>query len=293
MTYCIGMRLDAGLVFLSDSRTNAGVDHVSTFRKMRVYENPGDRVIVVMCAGNLSISQSVLQAISDQVTDKEKNIWSATSMYEVAQLVGEAVRSVHEREGKALDHFHIDFNTSLIVGGQIKNEKCRLFQVYAAGNFIESSNESTYFQIGEAKYGKPIIDRVVNRHTGLDEAAKCGLISMDSTLRSNISVGMPLDLLVYEADVLAVTRFVAIDEHNHYFRMIRQTWGKKLKSVFQEIEDPVWNNVSDQEIHLSFGMQTTSEPMRVPPPNGLARPEAAQDLPRQTLAEQSARQTQQ
>lgn len=293
MTYCIGMRLDAGLVFLADSRTNAGVDHVSTFRKMRVYENPGDRLIVVMCAGNLSISQSVLQAISEQVTHKDKNIWTATSMYEVAQLVGEAVRSVHQREGKALDQFHIDFNASLIVGGQIKNETCRLFQVYAPGNFIESTNESTYFQIGEAKYGKPIIDRVVNRHTRLDEAAKCALISMDSTLRSNISVGMPLDLLVYEAGALAVTRFVVIDEHNHYFRMIRQTWGKKLKSVFQEIEDPVWNTVSDQEIHLSFGMSTTSEPLRISPPSGLPHISPGEDPPRQTLAQQSASQTQQ
>jgi putative proteasome-type protease len=277
MTYCIAMRLDAGLVFLSDSRTNAGVDQVSTFRKMSVYENPGDRMIVLMSSGNLSISQSVLQVIAEQAATQQRNIWTVASMYEVAQIVGEAVRIVHQRDAKMFEQFHIDFNTSLIVGGQIKGEACRLFQVYSAGNFIESINPSAYFQIGEAKYGKPIVDRVVNRHTSLDEAAKCALISMDSTLRSNVSVGMPLDLLVYEADKLAVTRFVAIDEKNHYFRMIRETWAQKVKDIFQEIDDPVWDTTSD--------VNAKNEPLRVQPPVDLIRYGAGEDTARQTLAQ--------
>lgn len=290
MTYCIAMRLDAGLVFLSDSRTNAGIDQVSTFRKMSVYENPGSRVIVLMSSGNLSISQSVQQILADQVANQQRNIWTATSMHEVAQLVGDAVRAVYQRDAKMLEEFRIDFNTSIIVGGQIKGEPCRLFQVYSAGNFIESVNQSSYFQIGEAKYGKPIVDRVINRHTSLDEAAKCALISMDSTLRSNVSVGLPLDLLVYEADKLAVTRFVSIDEKNRYFQMIRDSWAQKLRKVFQEIDDPVWYAASQQQ---AGDAEPKSEPPRVPPPADLAPANTADPLSRQTLAQQSALQIQQ
>lgn len=293
MTYCIGMRLDAGLVFLSDSRTNAGVDQVRTFRKMRLYENPGDRVIVLMSAGNLSISQAVLQAVSEQVALQERHIWSATSMYEIAQLVGDAIRNVHQREGKTLEQFRVDFNTSLIVGGQIKGERCRLFQVYSAGNFIESSDETTYFQIGEAKYGKPIIDRVINPHTGLAEAAKCALISMDSTLRSNVSVGMPLDMLVYEADTLAVSRFVTIDESNQYFQMIRESWATKLRTVFREIDDPVWHAAGEQTLQPRTGTAAMNEPLRENPPQDFVRFGALEEAPCQTLAQQSVMQGQQ
>ena len=232
MTYCIGMRLDAGLVFLSDSRTNAGVDSVGTFRKMSVYENPGDRMMVLMTSGNLSISQAVRQLVSDHVGADGMTIWTAPSMMDAVRIVGDAVRAVHKRDAEALKEFGIDFNVGIIFGGQIKGERCRLFQVYSAGNFIESHNENTYFQIGEAKYGKPIVDRVVNPATSLDEAAKCALISMDSTLRSNVSVGLPLDMLVYEDKALAVTHFVTIDERNQYFQMIRNTWGDQLKRVF-------------------------------------------------------------
>lgn len=253
------MRLDAGLVFLSDSRTNAGVDQVGTFRKMFIFENPGDRMLVLMSAGNLSISQSVRQIIADFKNLAGKSIWTAASMVEVAQIVGDAVRVVHERDAKALKNFNIDFNVSLILGGQIGGERCRMFQIYSAGNFIESQRESPYFQIGEAKYGKPIIDRIVNPGTGLDEAAKCALISMDSTLRSNISVGLPLDLLIYKTDSLAVSHFVTIDEKNQYFKMIHDTWGQQLKRVFDGIEDPVW--------HVALTAQ--SEPIRVSAPHAL------------------------
>jgi putative proteasome-type protease len=285
MTYCIAMRLDAGLVFLSDSRTNAGIDQVSTFRKMTVYENPGSRVIVLMSSGNLSISQAAQQILADQVASQSRNIWTATSMHEVAELVGNAVRTVHQRDAKMLEQFGVDFNTSIIVGGQIAGEPCRLFQVYSAGNFIESVNQSSYFQIGEAKYGKPIIDRVINRHTSLDEAAKCALISMDSTLRSNVSVGLPLDLLVYEADRLSVTRFVTIDEKNQYFQMIRDSWAQKLKKVFEEIEDPVWHRPDGPNPNGHPASKTGNEPVRVVPPAQLTADGAVDPSPRQTLAQ--------
>ncbi|NVD72404.1 proteasome-type protease [Duganella sp. BJB1802] len=285
MTYCVGMRLDAGLVFLSDSRTNAGVDQVGTFRKMSVFEIPGDRMMVLMTAGNLSISQSIRQLVAEQQNTDGHSIWNATSMHEAARLLGDAVRQVHEREAKALAEFGIEFNVSIIFGGQIKDERCRLFQIYSAGNFIESHDENTYFQIGEAKYGKPIIDRVVTPATGLDDAAKCALISMDSTLRSNVSVGLPLDLLVYERDRLAVTHFVTIDERNQYFQMIRNTWGHQLKRVFEGLDNPVWNAAPEATANVLHSSQTGSKPVRVAPPAGVAAP-VASTAPLQTLTQQ-------
>ena len=284
MTYCVGMRLNAGLVFLSDSRTNAGVDQVGTFRKMSVFEIPGERTMVLMTAGNLSISQSIRQLVSEHVDVNGNSIWNAPNMYEAARILGEAVRTIHQRDAKALADFGIDFNVSLIFGGQINNERCRLFQIYAAGNFIESHNENTYFQIGEAKYGKPIIDRVVNPSTPLDEAAKCALISMDSTLRSNVSVGLPLDLLVYESGRLAVTRFVTIDEKNQYFRMIRDSWAEQLKSVFESIDDPVWDAAPDIDHNVLSYTNMHSKPVFVTPPesiNSTLTPAALQSLAEQ------------
>src|SRR5476649_1585768 len=285
MTYCAAMRLDAGLVFLSDSRTNAGVDQVGTFRKMSVFENPGERMMVMMTAGNLSISQSVRQLVSESAADG-RSIWNAPNLYEAARILGEAVRTVHARDAASLAEFGIEFNVSIIFGGQIKGERCRLFQIYSAGNFIESHNENTYFQIGEAKYGKPIIDRVVTPATRLDEAAKCALISMDSTLRSNISVGLPLDLLVYEADKLAVTRFVTIDEKNQYFHMIRDTWGEQLKRVFEGMDDPVWNAAPDITTNVLSSNNMHSKPVRVAIPSHISR--GSQDVaPLQSLAQQA------
>lgn len=279
------MRLDAGLVFLSDSRTNAGVDQVSTARKMQVYEHPGERMMVLMTAGNLSISQSIRELLGSHVGTSGFTIWTAPGMYEAARIVGEVVRLVHARDAKALAEFGIDFNVGMIFGGQVRGEPCRLFQVYSAGNFIESHNQASYFQIGEAKYGKPIIDRVVSPSTPLDEAAKCALISMDSTLRSNVSVGLPLDLLVYENNALAVTQFATIDEDNQYFRMIRRTWGQQLKSIFEGIDAPVWNAASDTTGNVLSSANARSQPMRAPLPSTL-EPGTQPAVPLQTLAQQ-------
>ncbi len=285
MTYCVGMRLDAGLVFMSDSRTNAGVDQVGTFRKMSVFEHPGERMMVMMTAGNLSISQSIRQLVAEQVDADGHSIWNAPTMHEATRILGEAVRTVHQRDAKALTEFGIEFNVSIIFGGQIKGERCRLFQIYSAGNFIESHNENTYFQIGEAKYGKPIIDRVVTPATSLDEAAKCALISMDSTLRSNISVGLPLDLLVYENDSLAVTRFATIDERNQYFQMIRSTWGQQLKRVFEGLDDPVWDAAPEATSNVLSSAGAAGKPVHMAPPASLASV-ATPRGPLQTLAQQ-------
>jgi putative proteasome-type protease len=274
MTYCVGMRLNEGLVFLADSRTNAGVDQISTFRKMTVFENPGERLLVLLSAGNLAITQAVRQIVCERTAASEHSVWTVTSLVDAARVVGDAVREVFARDGAGLKHAGIEFNCSFIFGGQIKGERMRLFQVYAAGNYIEATPENTYFQIGEAKYGKPIIDRVVGPATPLDEAAKCALISMDSTLRSNISVGLPLDLLVYEADRLAVTKFVQIDAHNQYMNMIRNTWGARLKQVFLEIPDPTWR---DAKAAPGAPLLETDQtfPVRAPMPPALSAPRAS------------------
>jgi putative proteasome-type protease len=256
MTYCVAMRLNAGVVFLSDSRTNAGVDHISTYRKMTVFERPGDRVLVLMSAGNLAITQSVRQLLTEAVG--EDTLWSAPTMSKAASLVGDAIREVHRRDGASLREFGIDFNCSFILGGQISGEDCRLFNIYSAGNFIEAHAENPYFQIGEFKYGKPIVDRVITPETPLDVAAKCGLISMDSTLKSNISVGLPLDLLIYERDTLRISRFVTITQDNAYFNQIRSTWGKQLRHVFNQLPDPQWQEMPTADSWPVFEQQIRS-----------------------------------
>ena len=246
MTYCCAIKSHAGMVFLSDSRTNAGVDSISTYRKMLIYERPGDRFMVMLSAGNLSIAQSVREILQNEsVRDSETGdpitIWNARSMFEAARVLGAAVRHINRRDGEALRESGLEFNVSLIFGGQIKGEAMRLFLVYSAGNFIEATAETPYFQIGESKYGKPVLDRVITPETPLQEAAKCALVSMDSTLKSNLSVGLPLDLVVYEVDRLESDRVVCIGHDNPYFRMLHDTWGQRLRQVFDSLEDPQWN----------------------------------------------------
>ncbi|MDX9699985.1 MAG: proteasome-type protease [Rhodocyclaceae bacterium] len=241
MTYCVAMCLDEGLVCLSDSRTNAGVDHINTFRKMTVFERTGDRVLVLMSAGNLAITQAVISMLREHATAQDRDsLWHAPTLFECARVVGDTLRKVHHRDDAALKAFGVDFNASFILCGQIGEEAPRLFNIYSAGNFIEASEDTPYFQIGESKYGKPIIDRVINRSTSLDEAAKCALISMDSTIRSNLSVGLPLDLLLYRRDSLKVACHVSIDGDNPYFQMIHNEWGASLRKVFSDLPDPDW-----------------------------------------------------
>ena len=244
MTYCVGIRLNAGLVFLSDSRTNAGLDQISIFRKMIVYEKPGDRFMTLLSAGNLSISQSVREILQVEALpngdDEPITIWNATSMFDAARVLGAAVRRVYENDGPSLKNNGMDFVASFIFGGQIGDEAMRLFLVYSAGNFIEATRETCFFQIGESKYGKPILDRVVSMATPQKEAAKCVLISFDSTMKSNISVGLPIDLLWYPRDSLRVGLQHRIREGDPYFTMLRSRWGGGLRRVFSELPDPDW-----------------------------------------------------
>ena len=240
MTYCVGMLLDAGIVCLSDSRTNAGVDHINTFRKLTVFERTGERVLVLMSAGNLALTQTLMSLLRERLTADGPSLHTVSNLFEAARHVGDCLREVHARDAEALKEFGIEFNASFILGGQILGEEPRLFQIYAAGNFIEATRDTPYFQIGEAKYGKPIIDRVIRPDTALDEAAKCALISMDSTIRSNLSVGLPLDLLVLRTGELKVTSHTRIDADNAYFDMIRKRWSDSLREAFHALPSPDW-----------------------------------------------------
>jgi putative proteasome-type protease len=241
MTYCVGLLVDTGLVMLSDSRTNAGVDQITTFRKMATFQAP-DRVLVLMTAGNLAITQAVVNLLHDAPAGAEGQtaILLATDMFKAARVVGEALRVIHERDAESLKEAGHEFNGTFILGGQIRGEEPRLFHIYSAGNFIESSLDTPYFQIGESKYGKPIIDRVISRSSSLAEAAKCALVSMDSTIRSNISVGPPLDLAIIRRDEYKLATHISIDLDNEYFTMIRKRWGFALKEVFSELPNPNW-----------------------------------------------------
>jgi putative proteasome-type protease len=207
---------------------------------MHVFERPGDRVLVLMTAGNLAVSQAVVHVLhEDAIHPDRRSLYSVETMFDAAELVGAALRAVHKRDAEALKDHGIEFNPSFILGGQIKGEAPRLFNIYAAGNFIEASVDTPYFQIGEAKYGKPIIDRVVTRSSSIAEATKCALISMDSTIRSNLSVGPPLDLLCLKRDALRVLVHRSIAADDEYFRMIRSSWGESLRHAFHALPNPV------------------------------------------------------
>jgi putative proteasome-type protease len=243
MTYCVAMSLDAGMIFASDSRTNAGVDQIARFSKMRLFARDGDRVIVALSSGNLSLTQNALSMLEQRARADEGtlHLWNATSMFDVARLVGDALREVKTRDGPYLQQNNIDSHANFIVGGQVLGEPHRLFEVYSEGNFIEATPDTCYFQIGESKYGKPVIDRVVKRTTGLLEATKCTIVSFDSTMRSNISVGLPIDLVVYETDALRVKLQRRIEESDPYFQMIHTQWGEGLRRVFAQLPNPEWD----------------------------------------------------
>ncbi|HEX4241645.1 MAG TPA: proteasome-type protease [Steroidobacteraceae bacterium] len=241
MTYCVGLLVDTGLVMLADSRTNAGVDQINTFRKMATFQAPNERVLVLMSAGNLAITQAVVNLLHERPAPGEPTLlFQAANMFSAARVVGDALRAIHQRDGESLNEHGHEFNGTFILGGQIRGEEPRLFHIYSAGNFIESSPDTPYFQIGESKYGKPIIDRVISRSSSLAQAAKCALVSMDSTLRSNLTVGAPLDLAVMRRDDFKLATHMSIDLDNAYFTMLRELWGLALKEVFSQLPNPDW-----------------------------------------------------
>jgi putative proteasome-type protease len=242
MTYCVAMSLDEGMLFASDSRTNAGVDHVSTFCKMHTFEVPGDRAIVMLTSGNLGTSQFVVNRLRRiAALNEADHINKVPSMFDVAEMVGSQVKTAIARAHEGLAAAgEVDFSCNIILGGQIAGEDPRLFLIYPQGNFIEATRETPYFQIGESKYGKPIIDRVVKPDTPLREALKSALVSFDSTMKSNLSVGLPIDILTLKPGAFAPALRYRVTENDAYFSSIRASWGQGLRKVFQELPNPQW-----------------------------------------------------
>ncbi|MBX9461382.1 MAG: proteasome-type protease [Aquamicrobium sp.] len=239
MTYCVGLKIDRGLVFMSDTRTNAGVDSISTFRKMYTWEMPGERVLVLLAAGNLATTQAVVSLLDERSKapeDREPSILKTPSMYQTARLIGDTVKEVISSSapvGQSADAF----GASFILGGQIKGTEPRLFMVYPEGNFIEVSDDTPFFQIGETKYGKPILVRAYDQSMTFAETVKLLMVSFDSTVKSNLSVGLPLDLLFYERDTFEVTYRKRIGADDAYYREISDGWSDALKSAFKSLPD--------------------------------------------------------
>jgi len=239
MTYCVGLRLNRGLIFASDTRTNAGFDNIASFRKMHVWEVKGDRVLVLLGAGNLSVTQSVVSLLREEVTGQSDNerptVTSVSTMFQAARVVGAALREVHRTNGESFGAEAAALPASFILGGQIKGDAPRLFQIYNEGNFIEATQDTPFFQIGEHKYGKPILDRVATPDMRMGDAAKLLLISFDSTIRSNLSVGMPIDMLIYRTDTYFVGEERRIAADDPYFRSLSTGWSEALRSAFANI----------------------------------------------------------
>src|SRR5262245_14418482 len=240
MTYCVGVSIDNGLVFMSDTRTNAGIDSISTFRKMHIWSEPGERVIVLLTAGNLATTQAVVSLLDERskaVAERAPTLLETPSMYQTACLIGNTVKEViasHADVGQRADSY---FNASFIMGGQIKGGEPRLFMIYPEGNFIESTDDTPFFQIGETKYGKPIIIRAYDRAMSFAETAKLLLVSFDSTLKSNLSVGLPLDLMFYERDAFRTGFKKRIGTDDPYYKTISDGWSNALKKAFRSLPD--------------------------------------------------------
>jgi putative proteasome-type protease len=240
MTYCVGVKLDEGLIFASDSRTHAGVDNFAKFCKMTVFERAGDRVLVLLSSGGLAATQTVINVLRQRAAAKPPHLWSVPSMFDVANLVADAMRDIERRDGPFLASGGLKFNASFILGGQIAGEEMRLFRIYAEGNFIEAGSDTSFLQTGEAKYGKPILDLAVTPQATMEDATKCVLVSFDSTMISNLSVGMPIDLLCYARDALAVSMQRRFDTGDVYFETLKQQWLAGTRKVFHELPALVW-----------------------------------------------------
>ena len=244
MTYCVALNLKEGMMFAADTRTNAGIDQVACFRKLRTFSKAGERVIVIMSAGNLATTQSVISILERRAAldDTQLNILNAPSLYDIAILIGATLREVQNRDtgsGATLGQStSVDLAASFLIGGQIKGERQRLFHIYPQGNFIESSEDTPFLQIGESKYGKPILDRVVKHDCDLHQAEKCVLISFDSTIRSNLSVGLPLDFVVYLNDSFTIHEERRIHKDDLYFSQLSRQWSEGLQAVFKTLPMP-------------------------------------------------------
>lgn len=242
MTYCCGILVREGMVMVADTRTNAGLDNISTFRKLHVFQKPGERFMAIATAGNLSLSQSVLSILTEGYENKEtgeiETLMNAQSMFQAAQRIGHVIRSVHATEAAALEAADVKFDVSFLFGGQIRGGRMRMFLIYAAGNFIECSIDTPYLQIGEHKYGKPVLDRAISHGTDLYDALKIGLISMDSTMRSNLGVGMPIDIIAVRRDVCDAELSHRIEPGEPYFLDLRERWSGALRAAHMSIPRP-------------------------------------------------------
>jgi putative proteasome-type protease len=242
MTYCCGILVREGLVMVADTRTNAGLDNVSTFRKLHVFKEPGERIMAIASSGNLAISQSVISTLmegtANPATGELETLMNAPTMFQAAQRVGRVVRTLHETEGAVLEANEVKFDVLFLFGGQIKGERLRLFMVYPAGNFIECTTDTPYLQVGEHKYGKPILDRAITYGIDLYDALKIGLISMDSTMRSNLGVGMPIDLIVARRDACDAELTYRIEPGDPYFHDLRERWSAALRAAHIAIPRP-------------------------------------------------------
>lgn len=239
MTYCVGLKLNAGLVLLSDTRTNAGLDNISCYRKMFTFEEPGERSLVIMTAGSLSVTQTTLarleEAIEDEMADETTSIMKAPNMLRVATIIGDTLTRTRREIADQCRDLKQQASASMIVAGQRRGGDMRMFLIYPEGNFIEATDDTPFLQIGEHKYGKPILDRVVTPDTSLSDAQKAVLLSMDSTLRSNLSVGMPLDLAVMEKDACRVTSRRRIQEGDPDFMEMSAAWSAALRDSFTKV----------------------------------------------------------
>jgi putative proteasome-type protease len=243
VTYCVGMLLQEGLVMASDSRTNAGVDDFARFSKMTTFERAGDRVIVLLSSGSLAGTQAVVSLLKQRASrnDGPATLWSAQSLFDVALLVSDVMREIEHRDAPSLEGSALTFNASFILGGQIRGEPPRLFRIYSEGNFIEAGEDTPFLQTGEAKYGKPIIDRVITPATTMADATKCVLVSFDSTMRSNLSVGMPIDLIWYERDSLVIQHRRRFLEGDPYFSTLSSGWSSGVRQAFRGLPDLEWS----------------------------------------------------
>jgi putative proteasome-type protease len=242
MTYCAGILVQQGLVMMADTRTNAGLDNISTYRKLHVFSEPGERVLAIATAGNLSVSQSVITLLNEGLENPEtkelETISQAPTMFRAAQMIGRAIRRVRAEDAEGFEQEHLSFDVSILFGGQIKGGPLRLYMIYAAGNFIECGQDAPFFQVGEHKYGKPILDRAVKFTTDIYDALKIGLISMDSTMRSNLSVGLPIDIAVLCRDALEAELVHRIEAGEPYFHDLRERWSAALRAAHIAIPRP-------------------------------------------------------
>jgi putative proteasome-type protease len=260
VTYCLGIITCHGLVMAADSRTNAGVDHVSTYRKLFEFSVPGDRVLILCTSGNLSVTQATITALQEDLkTPERENLHNITSVAEAARYIGQTLRSIQSREREWLEKDGIDYHCNLLLGGQIGNNPTALYMIYSQGNFIRAMPETPFLQIGEIKYGRPILDRTLTFQTKIEDAAKCALLSIDSTMKSNISVGPPIDLVMYHNNSLHIHHQIKLRRNDPYLLQVRQQWENSLQEAFDRVPLVIWTPTVPDPTTLNSTIPNLSE----------------------------------